>query len=188
MQRLVLICITAAACVCLAACGSSGSPASSTGSTSSTTSTAAGAASGTADSAALNAARVNAAKCMRSQGIDIPDPSGLTGAARNLLSILSKYPTSKLQSAEKACAAQIKQAFPNATSLSPAQRAKRLQEAQAFSTCMRSHGIPFPDPASLASDPLGFYRALAALNTNSPAVKADATTCRAQALKDAGGG
>jgi hypothetical protein len=125
---------------------------------------------------------------MRGQGIDVPDPSAAKGAARSLLLILARHPTSKVQGAEQACAPQIRAAFPNATSLSPAERAKRLQEADAFSACMRSHGIPFPDPATLASDPLSFYRALAALNTNSPAVKSAGTTCKAQALKDTGGG
>ena len=185
MQRSRLLCLIAVSAACLAACGSSGSPASSS------SSTAANAGSGTstaAPSAALTAARVTAAKCMRSQGIDIPDPAGPKGAARNLLLILARYPQAKLQSAEQACATELHAAFPNATSLTPAERAQRLQEADAFATCMRSHGIAFPDPSQLASDPLSFYQAIAGLNASSPAVKAAGTTCKAQALKDTGGG
>jgi hypothetical protein len=166
--------------VALAACGSSGHSSSS----GTTTSTAAAA---VPISPNLVKARVAAAACMRAQGIDIPDPGATTGSILKVLRILAGYPQAKVQAAETACAAQIHQAFPNATNLSPAQRAQRLREAVAFSQCMRSHGISFPDPSTAAGNPAGYVQALQSLDTNSPAFKAAGKTCAAQTLAGAGG-
>jgi len=164
--------------VALAACGSSGH------SSSSTTTTAAAAA---PISPNLVKARVAAAACMRAQGIDIPDPGVTSGSILKVLRVLAGYPQAKVQAAETACAVQIHQAFPNATNLSPAQRAQRLREAVAFSQCMRSHGISFPDPSTAAGNPAGYVQALQSLDTNSPAFKAAGKTCAAQTLSGAGG-
>jgi len=168
------------ACVALAACGSSRH------SSSSATTTAAAGGTASPNSATLVKARVAAAACMRAQGIDIPDPGATRGSILAVLRILAGYPQAKVQAAETACAAQIRQAFPNATSLSPTQRAQRLREAVAFAQCMRSHGVNFPDPSTAASDPAGFYQALASLDTNSPAFKAAGKTCTALTLTTTG--
>jgi hypothetical protein len=168
-------------CVLLAACGSS------THTTSSTTSSVAAGAS-TQNAAKLLKARVAAAGCMRSQGINIPDPGVSRGSLLTVLRILAGYPRAKVQAAETACAAQIRQAFPNATSLSPAQRAQRLREGVAFAGCMRAHGINFPDPTSAASDPTRYYQALQSLDTASPAFKAASKTCAATTLGATGSG
>ena len=58
------------------------------------------------------------------------------------------------------------------------------QEADAFASCMRSHGIDAPDPSA---SPTGFYRTLSSIASSSPAAKSIAATCKTQALKDAGG-
>jgi hypothetical protein len=168
-------------CVALAACGSGGH------STSSAATTAAAGGATPPNAAALVKARVAAAACMRAQGIDIPDPGPSRGSILSVLRILASYPRAKVQSAETACAAQIRQAFPNATSLSPAQRAERLREAVAFSQCMRAHGISFPDPSTAAGNPAGYIQALESLDTNSPAFKAAGKTCSALTLRTTGG-
>lgn len=168
-----------AACV-LAACGSASH-------SSSSTSAAAAGATNAPNAATLVKARVAAARCMRAQGIDVPDPGASPGSVLSVLRALSSYPQVKVQAAEAACASAIHQAFPNATNLTPAQRAQRLQQAVAFAACMRSHGIAFPDPSTAASNPAGFYQALQALNTNSPAVQAAGKTCRARTLGATGG-
>jgi hypothetical protein len=124
---------------------------------------------------------------MRAQGINIPDPGIGRGSVLSILRILGSYPTVKVQAAETACAAQIRQAFPNATSLTPAQRALRLRQADAFSACMRAHGIDFPDPSTAASDPAGYYEALGSLDINSPVFKAAGKTCTSVMLKETGG-
>jgi hypothetical protein len=175
------ICLTVALCVSLAACGSSGSK------SPSTTTAATSGAPGTANAARLLGARVTAAKCMRAQGIDIPDPTAQPGTVLRMISVLTRYPAVKVQSAEQACAAQIRKAFPNATSLTPGQRAQRARESQVFATCIRSHGITsYPDPSAYAGNAPGYLQALSAV-VKSPAFKAAAPSCRAQALKDAGG-
>ena len=179
MQRLARLCVAFVVCTSLAACGSSGS--------SSTTTTAAPGASGSTNAAKLVGARVAAAKCMRGQGIDIPDPGPTRGSVLHMLSVLAGYPTAKAQSAEQACVAQIRKAFPNATSLTPAVRAKRLQEAETFATCMRSHGINYPDPSAYAGNASGYLKAVGSVDVNSPAFKSAGLTCKAEALKDAGG-
>ena len=180
MPRLAPLLLSGVLCACLAACGSSGSPASDS-------STAASAGSGTR-AAELLPARVEAAKCMRGQGIDLPDPTASAGNARRMLLVLGGYPQVKVEAAEKACATEIAKAFPNAGKITSGERTKKLQAAEAFSQCMNAHGISFPDPSTIASDPLSFYRGLSSLDTSSPAVKAAGTTCKAQALKDTGGG
>ncbi len=107
-----------------------------------------------AQAATLQRARVAAASCVRAQGIDIPDPGIGRGSVLALLRILGSYPSVKVQAAEKACATQIRRAFPNATGLTPGQRAVRQREGLAFSACMRSHGIAFPDQAAMRATPL----------------------------------
>jgi hypothetical protein len=161
----------------LSACGSSSS-------SSSPTSAASAASSQNADAVAR--ARVHAANCIRAQGIDIPDLTPGSGRILNALRILNSYPQAKVQAALKACATPIKQAFPDIASLTPQQLAQRRQEATDFAACMRSHGIAFPDPSTATSNPSGFLNALRSIDINSPAYKAAAPSCRAQALKDAG--
>ena len=124
---------------------------------------------------------------MRQQGIDIPDPTPGNGGLLRVLRVLGSYPSSKVQSAERACSVQIHQAFPNATSLTPAERAKRRQQAQVFSSCMRSRAIAYPDPSTFSTDPSAYYRALGSIDVNSPAFKSAGIACRAVVLKGTGG-
>ncbi|MGO9971437.1 MAG: hypothetical protein ACLP01_01130 [Solirubrobacteraceae bacterium] len=181
LRSLVGSCAVVVACAVLAACGSSShSP--------SSTSSAAALATTRPNAATLVRARVAAASCMRAQGINIPDPGVGAGSLLAILRDLAAYPSVKIQTAEKACASQIRQAFPNATSLSPAQRAQRVQEGIAFSDCMRSHGIDFPDPRTAANNPSAYYQALGSLDVNSPAFKAAGQICRPVALRAGGTG
>jgi hypothetical protein len=136
---------------------------------------------------AIDQARVRASSCMRSQGINIPDIRPGGGQILQVLRIIATYPQAKVQAAMQACASEIRQAFPNATSVSPAQLAQRRQEARVFAECMRAHGINFPDPTASAGNPVAYLDALSNVDLNSPAVKAEAVTCRGQALKAAAG-
>ncbi len=92
-----------------------------------------------------------------------------------------------MQAAIKACNSQIRQAFPNATGLSPEQQAKARRAGLVFSQCMRAAGLNFPDPSTAGSNPAGYYGALGALPVGSPAFKTATANCRAQALKAVGG-
>ncbi len=176
MKNSAAFCLTLLAGLALAGCGSSHS------STTTTAATQSG-----PNAARLQKARVQAAVCMRAQGIDVPDPSSAPGSLLRIVRILASYPTNKVQAAEKACASQIRQAFPNAANLTPAQRAQRLHEARAYAACMRSHGINFPDPPSATGNASAYLAQISALDTTAPSFKAASTTCRAQVLKGVGG-
>jgi hypothetical protein len=165
----------------LAGCGSSSST------TSTPSSSAAAATQSGPNAATLLKARVAAAVCMRAQGINVPDPSSAPGSLVKVLKIIAGYPTNKVQAAEQACATQIRQAFPNATSLTPEQRAQRLQQARAYAACMRGHGIRFPDPPSVAGNASAYLAQISALNASAPAFKSASTTCRDQVLNGSGG-
>jgi hypothetical protein len=162
--------------IAVCACGSSAKH-------SSSTATAAASTARTAD--AIAQARVKAVSCMRSQGINIPDVGVGRGQVLQVLRVIATYPQAKVDAAAKACAPEIRQAFPNATSLSPQQQAQRRQEAIVFAQCMRAHGINYPDPTEAASKLSAYVNALSALDRSSPAYRAAAAPCRAQALRAA---
>jgi hypothetical protein len=180
MRRLGGLFLLFAVSAALSACGSSGA-------STTTSTTAAGGGSSTTNAAKLLDARLAAAKCMRAQGINMPDPTAQRGTALHMLAVLDSYPPVKAKAAQQACKAELDQAFPNANSLTPAERTQRLRELEVFATCMRSHGINYPDPASYAGDPSGYAKALASVEQNSPAFKTTGKTCKALALKNAGG-
>lgn len=176
MIRSAFVVVTLA--LALAACGSSGSK-------SASTSTAGAVPTVPTNTPQVARARLQAAQCFRAHGIDIPDFTPGGGRIRQALQTLASYPTAKVQAVTEACASYVRQAFPNATGadLSPTQLSQRQHEALAFSQCMRSHGIAFPDPPAGGGNGTSYLRALSALGTGSPAVKSAATTCRAPALK-----
>jgi hypothetical protein len=157
----------------LAACGSSKS-------SSGTSGAAAGAAPIATTSPAVAAARVRAASCMRSQGIDIPSVTGGQGQLTSVLRKLGSYPAAKVRTALRACAADVRAAFPGALNFTPAQRAQRLRSGGSFASCMRTRGIAFPTPATAAGNPSAYFRALGSLRVNSPAYRAAASACRAR--------
>jgi hypothetical protein len=141
-RRAVLSCVSVlAAALALAACGSS-----------SNTSTSAGLSSG-GGSASTYQARLNFAKCMRSHGVNVPDPSANGGAAGGAgggaggggFAQLRNNPN--FQAASQACAKYRSKAFGFAN-VTPAQRAQFQQDQVKFAECMRSHSINIPDPSS----------------------------------------
>jgi len=169
--------LAAVACVLatgVAACGSSAS---------SSTSSSSAAGSSSAVSAPTStelAARLKLAKCMRSEGIDVPDPTasgappGALGAL--LRNLLAQYGSTKVQAAINDCRRYLTGSFPN-LALTPAALAQRRQEALAFARCMRSHGVDIPDPTTNGTIGLGLSRALGAIDQASPAFKAAASAC-----------
>ena len=179
MRRAVGVGLATMVVLALAACGSS-KPASSTS---------AGAAAPAASArnvGAIDRARIRAASCMRAHGIDIPDFTTGRTQVLKVLQIVAQYPSVKVQAAVQDCSASIRQAFPNASALTPQQRAQRRQEAIVFAQCMRSRGIPYPDPTTATSNLSAYISSLSTLDVNSPAYKAAAPGCRTQALKAAG--
>jgi hypothetical protein len=155
----------------LSACGSSSS--SSSGGVTASASTAA-------------AARLNLAKCFRSHGIDVPDPSSNGGPAGGggLFRVLRNYSQAQVTAARQACSKYFAQAFPRAN-LSPAQRAQLQQQLVKFAQCMRSHGVNVPDPTfnnnGGGGGPgagFGFRGGFNSAQRNSPAFQAAAKACQ----------
>jgi hypothetical protein len=143
----------------LAACGSSSSTSSSGSS-----------------SGAQFTARLNFAKCMRSHGINIPDPSAGGGPAGGGggFRALRNYPQARRQAALQACQSYLRKAFGNIT---PAQSAQFRQQFVKYAQCMRSHGIDIPDPTTSGPGGFGLRGALRSIDRNSPAFKAANTAC-----------
>ena len=170
----------------LAACGSSGSSASSSGSTSTTS------------SSARYAARLKYAECMRSHGVNVPDPSanggpaggggaGGGGAGGGAFAQLRNSPN--FASASTACASLRSKSFGFAN-ISPAQRAQFQQDAVKFAECMRAHNIDIPDPSASSGGGFGIFRDLrGSSETNSPAFKTAMTACSSDLpFRDGGAG
>ncbi|MEW2357632.1 hypothetical protein [Spirillospora sp. NPDC029432] len=80
------------------------------------------------------------AKCMRANGVDMPDPSA---DGRVEVKVTGGKPgEDRLKAAEEKC----RKLMPNGGKL-PKPDAKRMAEARAMSKCMRENGVPdFPDP------------------------------------------
>jgi hypothetical protein len=111
----------AAASLTLAACGGSGG-------------------SGTGSNAAAGEQRlVKFARCLREHGVDVSTPNSSSGG----LSASSSNPQ-QFEAAQRACRKLMPPA--QKQSLSPAEQAKRQDDALKFARCMRSHGVEVPDP------------------------------------------
>lgn len=179
-RRALIIVLTAAAlATAIAACGSSSS------------SNASGGTSGTQFQA-----RLNLAKCFRSHGINVPDPSsggGPAGGGAGIFRSLRNYPQAQITAARQACSQYFAKAFPQ-FNLSPAQRAQVQQQLVKFAECMRSHGVNVPDPTfngSGAGRGFGFRRAFGSVDRNSPAFQSAMKACqslRPQFGRGGGGG
>ena len=88
------------------------------------------------------------AQCMRSHGVDIPDPQ-TTGSGGGFAIRIQGGPGSGInpdsttfQNAQKACQSLL----PNGGQLTPQQQAQAQQNALDFARCMRAHGVDIPDP------------------------------------------
>ncbi len=182
-----------AVAVLVAACGGSSKPSTSA---SGNTSTAASSQTTTGPSKAEIAARLSLARCLRGQGINVPDPSpttggfggagGVGGEARRLF---QQYGQTRFQAALTACRQYAVKSFP-ALALSPAQRAQREQQLLQFAQCMRSHGVDIPDPTPNASGGLGLGlgRALRTIDRASPVFKSALSACQSLRPHRLGGG
>jgi GH24 family phage-related lysozyme (muramidase) len=182
----VALCVLTVAVV-VGACGSS---------TSSSSSSAAAGTGATSVSTGSTTARLNLAKCLRANGIDVSDSgttsgAGAGGGAGGIFAALRNYPRAQVEAAEKACKQYLAAAFPQ-TTLTAAQRAARTQELVKYATCMRSHGVDIPDPTTSGGGSFAFgagsagssnFRAL----LNTPAYKTANAACASLRPKFGGG-
>jgi hypothetical protein len=187
-RRAVLSCLLAGvAAIGVSACGSSSS---SSGSDPS---------SGTPVSSSSSAyqARLNYAKCMRSHGVNVPDPSANGGPAAGAaggaggggggggFQTLRNNPNFK--TASTACAQYRSKAFGFAN-ITPAQRAQFQQDAVKFAECMRAHSINIPDPSSNGAGGFGIFRSIPSSERDSPQFKTAITACASDLPTRRGGG
>ncbi len=169
-RRAVLPCLSVvAAALALAACGSS-----------SNTSTSAALSSGPGSGSNYQA-RLNFAKCMRSHGVNVPDPSANGGPAGGAggggFAQLRNNPN--FQSASQACAKYRSKAFGFAN-ITPAERATFQQDQVKFAECMRSHSVNIPDPSSSGTGGGGFgaiFRDITPAERQSPAFQTAFKDC-----------
>lgn len=160
--------LSAALAVGLTACGSS----------SSSSTTAASGSAGAGSSSSTYQARLNLAKCLRSHGLNVPDPSPNAGPAGGGGGGIFRSARSNpnFQSAMQACAQYRRQATPFANA-SPAQRAQFQQDLVKFAECMRSRNIDIPDPTTSAGGGFGIFRQIPSSERNSPAFRTALQAC-----------
>ena len=123
-----LLLVACAATVSLAACGGGEEPASS-------------GASGDPKQSENREAMLDFARCMRENGVDMPDPQFQGGRVTQRMKGGSP---DQMRAAEKACEkyrSQIK-----APEMSASEKEEFKKAALANARCMREHGIDFPDP------------------------------------------
>ncbi len=139
---------------------------------------------------------LDAAACMRQQGVDFPDPTfdangrpefGQTGQGtpgQGGPGGLLRSNDPKIQAARKACQGdfdKIRNSFPAPT---PAETAKRKQQLLDLAACMRQQGVDFPDPTFDANGRPQFGQgggaagATGADRRNDPAFQQAMQTCR----------
>jgi hypothetical protein len=90
------------------------------------------------------------ARCMRENGVDIPDPEirdgGSSGPGVMIGGPSDNVSPEKFEAADKACRHLMEDAFGEFEPPSPEEQAKMRDEMLAFAKCMREHGIDMPDP------------------------------------------
>lgn len=116
-----------AATATLAACGGSEEPAS-----------------GSDREAANRKAMLDFARCMRENGVDMPDPKFEGGRVTQRAGGEPGQSPEKIRTAEKACAKYRDAVKP--PEMSDEQKAEAKQRALENAKCMRRHGIDLPDP------------------------------------------
>lgn len=167
MKLIALVAAIGGLSISVAACGSSAST---------TTPGASNASSATS----RYQARLALAKCLRSHGVNVPDPSpsggvaGGGGGGGGELRALRSDPN--FQSALQACAKYRAAASPF-SNLTPAQRAQFQQEFVKFAECMRAHGVNIPDPTTSSGGGFGLRQAITPSVRNSPVFRSAFQAC-----------
>jgi hypothetical protein len=174
----------------VSACGSS------SGSGSTNASSAGAGGTSTTSSSARYEARLNYAKCMRSHGVNVPDPSanggaaaGANGAGAGAGGFRALRSNPNFASANTACAKYRSQAFAFGNA-SPAQRAQLQQDLVKFAECMRAHNINIPDPTTGGGPggAFGIFRSIPSSERNSPAFASATKACSSDIPFRRGGG
>jgi hypothetical protein len=127
-------------------------------------------------------ARLDAAKCLRQHGVNVPDPG--TGGQGGPPPGLRNTSPQVFQAARQACLKYIRQAF---TPLSPADRTKFRDAFVKYAACMRANGVNIPDPQPGAGPGQGPGRRLFELRSQ-PNFRAADAKCQSLRPRRPGGG
>jgi hypothetical protein len=185
-RRLLALCLLSGALVI----GVSGCGSASSSTATAAAATGSGSGSGSGSTSATYKARLNYAKCLRSHGVNAPDPSangGPAGGGGGGGGFRALQSSPNFPAASQACAKYRAGAFGFAN-ISPAQRAQAQQQLVKFATCMRSHGINIPDPSSTSGGGgFGILRQISTTERNSPAFQTAFKSCSSSLPKRPGG-
>jgi hypothetical protein len=97
----------------------------------------------------LRDAGLKFARCMRENGIDMPDPKTdengvMIAEGDEGMGLEGGQPSSRFRAAEQKCRKHLENVKP--PQLSPEQQKEFRQRALAHAECMRENGVNFPDP------------------------------------------
>jgi len=132
-------------------------------------------------------AQLKFARCMRSHGVDVPDPKPGGDGGPGVVRIGGPgKPDTSPQVFERANAACRKYMQAAAPKLSPAQQAELRDQALKFAQCMRQHGVDLPDPETSGGgfritkrSSAGSAGAKGSFSPDSPAFKDAQQACKA---------
>ena len=131
----------------------------------------------TSSSSSWSAARDKFAACMRSHGVNVPDPSTMGGPMGPFGGAFRQAQQSpNFRAAIKACAPLHDKSF-GSPGVTAAQRGKFQQDAVKFAQCMRAHNINVPDPTTNSAGGFGIFRSIPSGQLGSAAFKAAMTAC-----------
>lgn len=108
------------------------------------------------------------AKCMRENGIDMPDPAGPDGATIALALPDAADGMEQMNRAIEAC----KSFQPKAPQMTPEQRQAATDKALELAKCMRKHGVDMPDPTTD-----GASASMPGVSADDPTFEAAAKAC-----------
>lgn len=127
------------------------------------------------------AARLEFARCMRENGIDMPDPeTDGAGGGGVRLEIRGDDDREEMDAAMEACNHFLQDAGKSREAADPAMLDKMVE----FAGCMREHGVDMPDPATNGemkierSDGVGSSSSLDGIDPKSPEFQAAEEACR----------
>jgi hypothetical protein len=117
------------------------------------------------------------AQCMRSHGVDIPDPTTTGNGTGSSLHVSIgggggvNPDSTTFQQAQSACGKYL----PNGGQLSPQQQQQAQQNALAYAQCMRAHGVDVPDPSTQSGGVM--FKLGGSINPDDPAFQSAQKAC-----------
>jgi hypothetical protein len=121
-------------------------------------------------------ARLDFARCMRRNGVNLPDPQSGPGGEGIRVRIPPGISPQRVEAAQRKCQRYLRAAFGGR---SPRSDPRFRDAALKFARCMRSNGVDVPDPATQPREGGGLLRiGPGKLNPDSPRVRAAMDKCR----------